>query len=346
MQRDSYRQTTLGLWGLVLMSLGLIVAIGCSGPKAQEGPITTEENSPYSALDANDSFPVDRVAICMWPAAGLRQEPGRNTYTSDKETNYITAIQYGEKVEVLPDIEPIEKENRLYMKVRLTDGKEGWVHDYIFERYAKLGVVTKETEIYRRPDLMTLRDTRLKPGQIIVVINDPAVPKVNANWYHVSSYKKIPKGWIHQGNHITMHIRDVRAALLLARAKGIRNKEKRLERLNEILATDGITESPIRPFISAAIQELDGIEVNEEELIRAGEKIYITKERTTIYSEPSLGQASVVKELREDDIVELIDVGERGSIGDHDDFWYKIRHEDTEGWVFGYYTSKRNLDSP
>ncbi|MEO0581053.1 MAG: SH3 domain-containing protein [Bacteroidota bacterium] len=346
MQRDSSRHSALWLWGLVLMGLSLVVAIGCSGPKAQEGPITTEENSPYSALDANDSFPVERVAICMWPAAGLRKEPGRNDYTSDKENNYITAILYGEKVEVIPDVEPVEKGNRMYMKVRLSDGTEGWVHDYIFERYAQLGVVTMETEIYRRPDLMTLRDTRLQPGQIVVVINDPSVPKVNSNWYHISSYKKIPKGWIHQGNHITMHIRDVRAALLLARAKGIRSKEKRLARLNEILETDGMTESPIRPFVSAAIQELDGIEGNDEELIRAGEKIYITKAKTTIYSEPSLGQSSVVKELKEDDIVELIDVGERGSIGDHSDFWYKIRHEDIEGWVFGYYTSKRNLDSP
>lgn len=329
------------LFGKVWIFLGLLLVTAlasCKEGQANEGEIVTEEEVP---VVPKDTLPLHRSAVCVWsPYASLRQEPGRRLYTKDGETNWMLYIRYGEVVELLDST--IHMNKRDYMKIRLKDGKEGWVQEYLFEKYAKPAVVLQRTELYRRPDQMTLRDDFLEPGEIIVLIQDPEKPS-GKSWYHVSSNRKIKKGWIHQPNHISTSSRDVKAALLYAKARNTKATDQKLERLRSSLKINGIEKSPLFAMVQQAIKETENEEI-QNELFKPGSKLFITTNDAWMHSEPTLNNDSQLRQLSKDDVCLVLEIGERDSLGANYDFWYRIQYGDAEGWVYGHNTSMRYLD--
>ncbi|MCI4668049.1 MAG: SH3 domain-containing protein [Bacteroidia bacterium] len=343
MTGKTFFSSVLGKVGIFLGLLLLLLLTSCNQGRATEGEIVTEGEVP---VVPKDTLPLHKSAVCVWtPYASLRQEPGRKTYTKDGEDNWITSIRYGEVVELLDSTVRIKKDRRDYMKVKLKDGKEGWVQEYLFEKYAKPAVVLQKTYLYRRPDQMTLRDDFLDPGEIIVLIQDPTKPG-GKSWYHVSSRRKIKKGWIHQPKHISTSTRDVKAALLLYKAVTTKSTDKKLERLRSILQIPGIDEkSPLYAMVQGKIKETENEDI-QNELFKPGSKLFITENDTWMHSNPDMGMgnANQMKQLTKDDICLILDIGERDSLGAFYDFWYRVQYGDAEGWVYGHYTSRRYLD--
>lgn len=331
------------LFGKIGIFLGLLlvsVLTSCKEGQATEGEIITEEEVP---VVPKDTLPLHKSAVCVWsPYASLRREPGRKLYTKDGKNNWIVSIRYGEVVELLDSTVHVEKENRDYMKVKLKDGKEGWVYDYLFEKYAKPAVVLKETRLYRRPDQMTLRDDGLEPGEIIVLIQDPDKPG-GKSWYHVSSKRKIKKGWIHQPNHISTSSRDVQAALLYYKARNTKATDKKLDRLRSILQIAGIEKSPFAAMVQESIKKAENEDI-QNELFKPGSKLFITDNETWMHSSPDMSNDNQLRQLSKDDICLVLEIGKRDSLGATYDFWYRIQYDDAEGWVYGHYTSMRYLD--
>ncbi|MEL6672658.1 MAG: hypothetical protein AAFR61_10725 [Bacteroidota bacterium] len=198
-----------------------------------------------------ESIPRNKVAICVYPVAGLRKSPGQKNYNENKEYLYITPIDYGEMVEILGEYDTLKDENnRVYMKVRLQDGSEGWVYEYLFEKNGRRAVMIKEAEIYRRPDLMTLRDARFQPGEIIIALEE------KDNWLHVSGRKKEKKGWIRIEPNMSFALQDIRAAHSLFLAKEESRASDKAEKLQAILENGDFDGSPILDLVKDELQHL------------------------------------------------------------------------------------------
>jgi SH3-like domain-containing protein len=334
------------LLGIALLSaLGL--SHGCvSDLKAPDVSGELPEPEPLDSLD----IPIDRVAICIYEKVGLRQEPGSKKKTREGENNYIVTITYGEKVEMILDSTDVESGGRNYMFVRLLDGQEGWVHDYVFEKYGRLAVMTDEAEIHRRPHVMTIRDDKFKPGEIVVVIEEnPTHPGKYGEWLHVSYRDKKKKGFIQRRSNLSFSKQDVQVALLFYKAKQESTLERRITRLEEVAARDITKSSLVRPFIVEAIEQLKAeadpnYQPPKSEPLDREEKLYVTLKDTWLHDEPSEKVGAGISQLPEGAVCTIIDRGEHMTIAEMSDYWYHVRYEDMEGWIFGYFTSRRQLE--
>lgn len=297
-----------------------------------------------------DGITRDKAATCVWPYAGLRREPGIHEKTKDGENNYIIPIVYGERVELLGETIDLEKENRTYMKVRLKDGEEGWVHEYLFERYAILAAITEEAELYRRPDLMTLREDKLEMGEIIVVIED-SMSLTYEDWLHVSNREKKKKGWIRRANVLSFSQDDVQLALRYHIAKQSKELDVKMARLEEILSDESFKESQLLNLVQTELKKVQAqIPASSSAKSRVSpsssqaNQLKITKKSAPFYEHPDSDAASMIAELNEGDVCLVLEVGDRVMIGDNDDFWYKVQHQEREGWIHGSYTSRKTAD--
>ncbi|GAB4419533.1 MAG: hypothetical protein OHK0039_32060 [Bacteroidia bacterium] len=288
---------------------------------------------------APDDIPIDRVAICVWDKVGLRVEAGEKKYTKDGKNNYVETIYYGERVELLGEEEFVKERNRTYMRVRLKDGQEGWVHDYVFEQHGRLAAVVKPAEIYRRPDPMTLRDDRIMPGEIVVVIED-SIPQ--PGWLHISGREKRKKGWVQNEAFISFAPQDIKAALLYFRATQEPPGENRLNRLKAILADTTLRQVSLLAFIEEQLRQ--GAPPGSTTPEADPDKLFITQAETPIRNEPEENPDNIITQLQAGDVCTILSRGRKITIDDKTDYWYRVQYGDAEGWVYGYYTSKRSLN--
>ncbi|WNJ20715.1 hypothetical protein [Pontibacter sp. G13] len=334
--------TLMGLGMILLIGTGLLS--GCDG-KGMHPPETT---SPFEEDDRG--IPIERVAVCVWhPAAGLRVEPGNKKYTQDKKNNYILGIPYGEMVEMLGEEDTLESEDRVYMKVRLKDGQEGWVHDYLFEKHARLAAVINAEKLYRRPDMMTLRKDRLEEGEIVVVIQDTSKDAKPGPWTHVSGREKLKKGWIREGESLSYSMKDVMAGLYFFRAiRENRDQEERLKAFQNILDDPDMAGTALEPLIQSHIDEYttpDTAETDADPIVEQDNGQLFMLDDITLMAVPGpdTENNSVVASVPQNAICNIVQRGQEAEVAGHTDYWYQVQHQETTGWVFGYYTSKRSL---
>jgi len=333
---------------VAMITIALIVSAMQSCLSDQQAATTPEQLPEPEPIDSLD-IPIDRVAICVYDPVGLRREPGIQETTKDGKKNYIVQIRYGEKVEMILDTPEVEVKDKNYMLVKLLDGQVGWVHDYVFEKHGRLAVMTEAAEIHRRPDLMTLRDDRFLPGEIVVVIENPKNPGKYGEWLHVSYRNKRKKGWIKRKKNLTFAKSDVQVALLYFKAMQDENLKSRLDQLEKIASRDVAQSSVVRRLILNEIDTLKAaVDPNyvppADEDSAAEGKLFITQEGISLHSEPIDHRGKGIAELSEGDVCTVLDRGDRMVIEDMDDYWYHVRFEDLEGWVYGYFTSKRILE--
>ncbi|TAE54307.1 MAG: hypothetical protein EAZ89_06735 [Bacteroidetes bacterium] len=314
---------------LGMLSLFAISAASCTGDKLSGKGLLEETADPTQ-------IPIEKVAICVWDEAGLRAETHSKRNTLKGKSNYLATIYYGEKVEIVdPQAEAVVSENRSWIKVRLKDGQEGWVNEYLFEKNARLGVMTGPAEMYRRPDLMTLRDEKVEAGDIVVVMEN------QTDWVHVSGREKRKKGWLRLEGNLSLNMKDVKAALLMYKSKQERDPAKRIEKLTHILEDKELTGNALQPAIESAIEK---IRQEAPGSVLPSEKLFVTHPQINFYSQPIDEQGYIKRQLKQGEVCEVISKGERTTIGEMYDYWYKVRSGTDEGWVYGYFTSMRSLD--
>lgn len=283
-----------------------------------------------------DEIPVEKAAICVWPEVGLREEPGEEALTREGKNNYIATIYYGERVELLGEEKYIEKKDRNYLKIRLKDGQEGWVHDFVFETQSRLSVMIEAAQLYRRPDPMTLREDELQPGEIVAVIQDTIMPK---GWHHISGWMKRKKGWVRQGARMSFNQKDVELAMLRQRALQLRQEKDRYERLQAIRKDTLFTGSPLIPLLEADLAAIAPAKPGDAPT----QKLFITQAGTKLYAQAAADPTRVLLTLESGAVCTILAQGPRATVDQQEDYWYQVRHGDQEGWVFGYFTSAREL---
>ena len=322
----------------------LLLAMGCNSQgKGRTNGSSDEAGFDEEIVADSLSIPLEKVAICIWSPAGLRKEPGQKKYTRDGQTNYITGLEYGEMVEILGSFDTLKnEENRVYMLVKLQDGQEGWVNEYLFEKHGKRAAVTKEVEVYRRPDFMTLRNVSLLPGEIVVALDE------KDGWLHVSGREKKKKGWIRlNDSYLSTRTRDVELANYLFQAMQFRTQEERMQKLNDIINDQRFGGSELLGLVQQKLQEEDTafkakeLNLNPGNPKEASAKLLVTTE-AFIHSEPNNRDSTILTELEEGDECVVLSKGVQEIVNNKKDYWYKVQHEGKEGWVFGYYTSLRS----
>ena len=128
-----------------------------------------EKSNKTSKKESNE-------AICIWNNASLRAGPS----SGDK---WLSSISLGEIVTLLGESKVDSTDNNLeYLKVKLSDGKEGWVSSYLLIPGGKSAALTEKAVIYKRPDLLISDPERLKSiaektGPMQIIYSGKAHPK-------------------------------------------------------------------------------------------------------------------------------------------------------------------------
>ena len=140
--------------------------------------------------------------------------------TPSQKGQWLSSMALGETVVLEGNPEKDAADPSIeYIKIKLSDGTEGYANTYGIVRGAYVGVIQAANKIYQRPDLLANADQKLELMAIV------AVEETKGNWLRISGEGRSKTGWITKDT-ITKEKEDVVTAVLLRKA--IRGKENKL----------------------------------------------------------------------------------------------------------------------
>ncbi|MBL6445276.1 SH3 domain-containing protein [Fulvivirga sp. 29W222] len=223
----------------------LLLACGSKNSEQETTPDNVEADS--SAVEAT---PVSNEveAVSVWDKVSVRATP------SD-DGKWLTSVSLGESLIYLGE-EAKDSNDKIYYKIRLNDGKEGWVrHEFVIPE-AKPAVFINESDLYKRPDLLTKSDKKFSKMDII------AVKQTQDDWVEVTGKrtegKWIESGWIRKSN-LSYESVDIAMAKFAKPAMEVEDSKSRAEKLEEILNNVDLSSSA---FVVDVKQALDEIKLN------------------------------------------------------------------------------------
>ncbi len=160
-------------------------------------------------------------AVCIWDGASLRQGPSSST-------KWLSSVSLGEKVTLLGEIQTDSVDNIEFVKVQLSDGKEGWVSSNLVITDGKVAAIIEKSVIYKRPDLLTSTEKSFDAMEMVVITSE------SDDWLEVTGNQKKKSGWIKK-TAVTDSSLDVSVAILATKALEITDHEKRMEEINKII---------------------------------------------------------------------------------------------------------------
>jgi hypothetical protein len=232
---------------LLILAVFIIVS-GCKTKKS-----TGEENLSGESRKGD--------AVCIWDNLSLKESP-------DKDGKWLASISLGEKCIFLnSEKEDINGEKKTrYMKIRLKDGKEGWVQSDFIVVDGKPGVIIQDAVIYSRPDLLTKTSKSFSKMDII------GVKGTQNDFIEVTGKRKdgkwIETGWIKTSNISYSEI-DIAVAKYAAKALSIEETGKRDAAVKEIVDNRDLQGSSF-------IADLKELLIPAEDFIEAEIKSQIT----------------------------------------------------------------------
>jgi len=276
------------------------------------------------------------TAVCLWDKVGLRAAPG-----TDKDITYITTVYLGEQVYLFPDTAKVEKEGRIYTKVRLSDGQEGWVHEFVFGMDARLGAITQSTGIYRRPDPIMLKSEKFDQGEFVAVLDE------KDDWIKVMGYQKKKVGWIQKGESLSEDLDDIKVVVWYQRAVREQELSKRVKLLKTILENTEAGNSTFIHMVRTDLAKNVRLLNKEEKLEDTDEnQLLITAQSAVMRSRPDSEDDSVLIKLQKGAVCQIMGIWPPDSLRSNTDTWYEVIHEGKQGWIRSDYTSLYEEASP
>ncbi|MEZ4776640.1 MAG: SH3 domain-containing protein [Bacteroidia bacterium] len=309
---------------LLFAVLFFLASCGNEESSSEEAANVTND-SPDAVEQTTAHSATDNLAICLWSPAGLREKPGMGN-----NNKYLASINFGEIVTLTGNAEEVASEKRNYVEMTLSDGKTGWSFDHLFAINAERGVAIEDIEIYKRPDLTTFNNEKFSRGEIVAIIASD-----KPGWAEAFGKEKKKSGWIQSGDKISTDEVDVTVAILVDRAMEEKTPEKQKEALTSLVENSTFKQSSLISMADEALAKVS----NREEL--PPNQLYITADVLNVRSAPDNGSDNIVFKLKDGDICTILEKGQRIPIREMNDYWYKIEFEGQEGWVYGYFTSKK-----
>ncbi|MDX2285405.1 MAG: SH3 domain-containing protein [Bacteroidia bacterium] len=297
---------------LPLAALLLLVSAGC-GDESASGTAS----SPAAAQP--------QTAVALWEPIGLRDKPGKGS-----DAKYLTGINFGEVVTLTGQRHTDSADGgKAYLQVTLADGKTGWAQENLFAAGAQRAVALAEADLFKRPELTTLSGVKLAPGEVFAFTTGE-----QADWLEVVTREKKKKGWIRRDGSISLEDADVAIGILLDRALREKDPKKRSDALGLITSNSAFASSPLMALATeqAAASNLPELPASQ---------LYILSDKVNVRSEPNADADNVVFQLKYGDICNIVEQGAQEQIRDMNDYWYRIEKDGQEGWVYGFYTSKK-----
>ncbi|MFK7922716.1 MAG: SH3 domain-containing protein [Bacteroidia bacterium] len=264
-------------------------------------------------------------AICLWPKVGLRDAAG-----TGNGIKYLATVSFGEAVSPTGETEEVGNAN--FLQVRLSDGKEGWVKESLFAENAMVYVSTSEIDVYPRPDLMTYKGQKFKRGDIVAVSSNE-----QDEWVEVFGLEKKTKGWIRSLDDLSDAELDVTVGVLFNRAITEGKKADKEKLLNNIASNSVFAASGMMDVVDEALSAV--AEPPRPEL--PANQAYILADVLNVRSEPDTEQDNVSFQVKSGDIVEIVERGDQKAVNGMNDYWYLVRIDGQEGWIYGAHTSKK-----
>jgi len=184
----------------------------------QEGkPVTEIKDTP--AVKPKVEIP----SVCIYDITPVKMEPAQ-------KGRWISSLELGEKVIWLNEEKAdVNDSNKKYLKIRLSDGKEGWVPENTLAIDSRPAVVIRKCAIYLRPDLVTITNKEYAPMEFV------AVSKLENEWCEAKGREGEKRGWI-KSETISLKDNDIAVALMADKAFKETSKDKKKEKLEAIIS--------------------------------------------------------------------------------------------------------------
>jgi hypothetical protein len=172
-----------------------------------------------------------------------------------------STLALGEKVLFL-DQDKTDSANRSikYLKIRMSDGKEGWVLESSLAVDARPAVVICRSVIYLRPDLVTITNKEFSPMDFV------AISKVDNEWCEARGQENKKYGWI---KSVTVSERedDITVALLASKALAEKNRDKKKEQLRAIISNPSFSKSLFIDTLKTCLAKVPPWDDDEDDVI-------------------------------------------------------------------------------
>lgn len=304
---------------LALMLLFTISA--CGGEK--KGGEAEETETEEDVVDDVDSDGGATMTLSTWEGHSAKDTPGN-------DGKWVASIAFGEELTLLNETEKDAKTSKDYEKVKLLDGKEGWVRADFIAKNASLAAVTQDAQIYKRPGISNITEDMLLAGTVVVVKSrkDDFSEFIARN----DAANKRKEGWLLGDKSLTTDETDISAALLYSKAMNEKVPAKRQEKLKQV-----VSNFPNSVFAKTAQAGLDAAEASAD---LAEDQLMITGDNVNVRSTPEVNPDNKIFQLASGDVCSILERGDMEEVSGKLDYWYKISAKSQTGWVFGTFTSK------
>lgn len=235
----------------------LSLVLGCSNSSQKTETTMNKESVSETPNKEDEPSKTEVEAVCVWDEISVRSEPSR-------KSDWLTSINKGEKVTFLgEEAMDTSDKNRKYLKIRLTDGKEGWsLADFIIPEATGATFIAEST-IYKRPDLLTKSDNSFSPMDIV------AIKSIQDDWVEVVGKRAdgtyLTTGWVKNASLSEKDI-DIAVAKFASSALKLNNPQEVLSGLREILENSDLSGNSFEQLLQDRIDELspaEEVEINE-----------------------------------------------------------------------------------
>ncbi len=220
--------------------------LGCASGGGEE---TTESTTSEPTPEVKEI-----ASVCIWDKVSVRETP-------NEKGKWITSLSIGEKVTYTNISEVDSANDRTYLKIKLTDGTEGWSRDDFIIPESRPAVFVSNSDLYNRPDLLTKSDKQFSVMDIVAVED-----KGEDGWAAVNGKRKegkwIDNGWVKSEN-LSYNDVDLAAAKFVQQAMAVENPEEKLKALQEVANNSDLAGSIFIANVEELLNELAADPVEE-----------------------------------------------------------------------------------
>ncbi len=233
-------------FGKILLLAGLFAFVASCGDEADDKKAGTESSANTEAEP--QVVKEEQPLVCLWSAVSVRNNP-------TAKGKYVTTLYLGEEATFLGEKAKDEtnpKKTVDYVKVRLADGKEGWMAERFVAINGASYAFIENSKLYKRPDILSGGKDDFDRLQYVVVLEEKddwaKVKGISSNWFKT--------GWVKK-NKLTNEKLDVTVAILFARAMHKKGTDKKVDALQDIVDNEDLKTSVFIANVKSKIESLN-----------------------------------------------------------------------------------------
>ncbi|BDD06874.1 SH3 domain-containing protein [Aureibacter tunicatorum] len=245
-----------------ILAASVVIFNSCTDNKSSKESTTDTSNIKEASTETAkveevkaEEFPT----ICVWDKTSLLATP-------DSKGKWLSSISLGESLIYLGEKENDKNSKRVYCKVRLSDGKEGWANEYCLVVNGSAAAILKQSPIHKRPDALTLTDKKFEIGEML------AIEESKGDWIKVVGKERKKSGWLNT-SAVTTKVEDVTTAILMLKKIGNINEDLDIAKAKEFIQN--------APYSDSYFIKLLEERVNEQEQAFADETL-VEEENTAV----------------------------------------------------------------